>query len=164
MDFLSAMALRAGDFTADDCTYGVEDIDLEQLKPYLPMLNMHAQELRGIETRIDIGRYKQLQEKGRLLIVGARRKDNGAPVGYAIHIWDDERHFGLRIADDDAWFVFPQYRRRGIGRRLRETALAELKKIGCRIALARTKVDHPHDEVMRQLGYRPYEILYRKDL
>ena len=70
----------------------------------------------------------------------------------------------MRIAEDEAWFVFPQYRRRGIGRRLREIALQELKKAGVKIALARTKVDAPHDDLMPQLGYRRYEIVYRKDL
>jgi GNAT superfamily N-acetyltransferase len=164
MDFLTALALRPGEISNDDIAYGRETIDLDQLAPYLPMLDQHARELRGMATRINLEQYKKLQQEGRLLVIGARRKDNGAPVGYSINIWYDDLHFGLRLGLDDAWFVFPQYRRRGIGRRLREVALDELRKIGVKIALARTKYDQQHDHVMAQLGYRPYEIVYRKDL
>jgi GNAT superfamily N-acetyltransferase len=128
------------------------------------MLDQHARELRGRNTNLDIAKYKKLQAQGNLVIIGARRKDNGAPVGYSIHTWYDEMHYGLRVSEDEAWFVFPQYRRRGIGRRLREVALEELKRLGVQIAYARTKIGAPHDSLMPQLGYTPYEILYRKDL
>jgi|SRR5215471_9292373 len=164
MDMHSAMAIRAGEFASDDIAYGREEIDLDSIEPYLPMLNAHALELRGRHTKLNIAAYKKLQEQGRLVIIGARRKDNGAPVGYSIHLWHDDLHYGVRVAEDEAWFVFPQYRRKGIGRRLRETALAELERLGVRIALARTKVGAPHDNLMPELGYRPYEMVYRKDL
>ena len=162
MDFLSALAIRAD----DEIAYGREKFDpaAAEWRIILAMLNLHARELRGMETRLNIGAYTKLQDEGRLLIIGARRKDNGAPVGYSIHIWYDDLHFGLRLALDDAWFVFPQYRNRGIGRRLREVALNELRKIGVNIALARTKVDQDHPDVLTELGYHPYEIVYRKDL
>lgn len=162
MDMLTAMALRAD----DEIAYGREKMDpaSPEWRVILAMLNAHAKELRGMETRLNIASYQKLQDEGKLVIIGARRKDNGAPVGYAIHIWYDDLHFGLRLALDDAWFVFPQYRRRGIGKRLREVALNELRKIGCNIALARTKVTQDHPEVLAELGYRPYEIVYRKDL
>jgi len=163
MDFMTAMAI-ANDVTKDDIVYGREEIDLDQIAPYLAMLDQHALELRGRTTRLNIARYKELQAQGKLIIIGARRRDNGAPVGYSIHLWYDELHYGLRVAEDEAWFVFPQYRRRGIGRRLREVALAELKKCGVQIALARTKIGAPHDDLMPQLGYSPYEVVYRKDL
>jgi GNAT superfamily N-acetyltransferase len=165
MDFLSAMAISAN----DEIAYGKEKFDpaASEWRIILAMLNAHARELRGMETRLNIGTYGILQTEGRLLIIGARRKDNGAPVGYSIHIWYDDLHFGLRLALDDAWFVFPQYRNRGIGRRLREIALEELRKVGVNIALARIKIDHNkqfHNQPLEQLGYRPYEIVYRKDL
>jgi len=165
MDFLSAMAIR-DTLTADDIVYGRETIDLSgpEWRQYLPMLDQHARELRGRETNLNIAKYKELMDQGKLVIIGARRRDNGAPVGYSIHLWYDELHYGLRVAEDEAWFVWPQYRRRGIGRRLRETALAELKKLGVQIALARTKIGAPHDDLMPQLGYQPYETVYRKDL
>lgn len=161
MDMLTAIAMHG-----DEIAYGRERFEpaAPEWRIILTMLNAHARELRGMETRVNIASYAKLQDEGKLVIIGARRKDTGAPVGYSIHIWYDDLHFGLRLALDDAWFVLPQYRHRGIGRRLREVALAELKKIGCNIALARTKVDQPHDEVLGELGYRRYEIVYRKDL
>lgn len=163
MDFFSAMAINTD---PDDIAYGRERLDPAnpEWRLILAMLNAHAQELRGMDTRLNIASYEKLQDEGRLLIIGARRKDTGAPVGYSIHIWYDDLHFGLRLACDDAWFVFPQYRKRGIGKRLREVALNELRKVGCNIALARTKIDQRHDQPLAELGYRPYEIVYRKDL
>lgn len=162
MDMLTALAMT----NDDEIAYGREKMDVSgpEWRTIVAMLNSHARELRGMETRLNIGMYSKLQDQGRLLIIGARRKDNGAPVGYSVHIWHDELHYGLRVADDDAWFVFPQYRNRGIGRRLREVALEELKKLGVNIALARTKIDQSHNETMERLGYRPWEMVFRKDL
>lgn len=165
MDMLTAMALRAD----DEIAYGREKFDpaAAEWRIILAMLNAHARELRGMETRLNIGMYSKLQEEGRLLIIGARRKDNGAPVGYSSHIWYDDLHFGLRIALDDAWFVYPNYRKRGIGKKLREVALAELRKIGCHYATARLKLDDYGQLNVRpltELGYHPYEIVYRKEL
>lgn len=150
----------------DEVVYGREKMDVTspEWRIIVAMFNAHAKELRGMETKLNIAGYQKLSDEGRLLVIGARRKDNGAPVGYAIYTWYDEPHYGLRVAVDDAWFVFPQYRQRGIGRKLQEIALAELKKAGIKIALSRTKVDQSHHEVMEQLGYRPYEIVFRKDL
>lgn len=162
MDMLSALAMT----NDDEIAYGREKMDVSgpEWRTILAMFNAHARELRGMETRLNIANYQTLYDMGKLIVIGARRKDNGAPVGYSIHIWYDDLHFGLRLALDDAWFVFPQYRNRGIGKRLREVALEELKKIGVQIALARTKVDQSHNETMEQLGYRPYEVVFRKDL
>jgi GNAT superfamily N-acetyltransferase len=165
MDFLSAMAIR-DHLTADDCVYAAETFDLDrpEWKQYLPMLNHHARELRGRDTNLNVEAYKKLIQQGRLIIMVARRGDNGMAVGYSIHLWHDDLHYGNRVAEDEAWFVWPQYRRRGIGKRLREAALAELKRLGVKIALARTKVNAPHDDLMPQLGYHPFEVVYRKDL
>ena len=166
MDYITAGIIRAHEFGPDDCVYGRERLDTEspEWKFLLGMFNLHAQELRNRDTQLNLNIYKQLQEKDRLFAMGARRRDNGAPVGYSIHTWHHELHYGLRVAEDEAWFVFPQYRNRGIGRRLREVALNELRKLGCKFSLQRFKVDHPHDHLMEGLGYYPYEMVFRKDL
>src|SRR5215813_15600560 len=96
--------------------------------------------------------YKKIHNNSRIVIVSARRRDTGELVGYSSHLWYDDLHFQIRLATDDAWYVLPNYRRIGIGRRLREKALEELAAIGVKIALARTKVAAPHDRVMAELG------------
>jgi len=168
MDFHSAAALagKSPAITADDIVYAREPIDPDhpEWQRHLELINRHARELRGMDASLDLATYKNLQDKHRLVIVSARRRDTGELVGYSSHLWYDDLHFQIRLATDDAWYVLPNYRRLGIGRRLREKALEELAAIGVKIALARTKTDAPHDRVMIALGYRPYEIVHRKDL
>jgi len=168
MDFHSAAALseKSPAITADDIIYAREPIDANhpEWQLHLAVINRHARELRDMDASLDLAAYKNLQDKHRVIIVSARRRDTGELVGYSSHLWYDDLHFQIRLATDDAWYVLPNYRRIGIGRRLREKALEELAAIGVKIALARTKVAAPHDRVMAELGYRPYEIVYRKDL
>lgn len=139
----------------------------------LKLINMHAKELRGIDSELDLSTYRRLEAKGRLVIVTARlQKTDYGPlpqrdlelVGYSSHVWYEDLHFSLRTADDDAWFVLHEFRRCGIGRKLRETAHEELRKLGVRFVLARLKTSHPHDTVLPALGYQPYEVIYRKEL
>jgi GNAT superfamily N-acetyltransferase len=93
-----------------------------------PLLEAHAMEVRGKRFRLDYARYTQMELEGRLVWIVARAK--GDPVGYACSWWYRDLHFDERCAADDLWYVCPEYRRRGIGRRLKEAAHEILENCG----------------------------------
>jgi len=148
-----------------DLTYQREDFnpDAWDWLRQKGMFDAHGVELRGFPSDLDIPRYLQMQREGRLVYITVR--DTGDVVqGYSSHFWHRDLHFNARVAQDDAWYVEPALRKLGIGRRLREVALEELRKAGVRYAYGRLKTAHPHDESMRDLGYVPWETVFIKEL
>lgn len=155
----------------EDGRYGIEDIVFAREKfdtgsatwaRDKELLDQHGLELRGKTTVPDLEVYKRLNAQGKLVIVTAR-VDNLA-IGYCVHMVSKDIHFGELIAMDDVTFVAPGLRRLGIGRRLREKAIEELKAMGVKVVLARFKVAHPHDEHMKKMGFVPYETVYVKEI
>jgi aminoglycoside 6'-N-acetyltransferase I len=70
-----------------------------------------------------------------------------------------------RIGYLEAWYVDPDYRNQGIGRRLAETAEAWARSMGCREMASDTNAGYPLSPVAHAaLGYQIAEIYFRKDL
>jgi GNAT superfamily N-acetyltransferase len=127
------------------------------------LANLHGRELWGIDADLNLEQYRNLQNSGRLIMVTARLSDN-TMIGYSSHFWHRHLHFNVRIAQDDAWFVLPEFRDQGIGRELRLYSIEEFKKDGVKFAFGRLKTAHPHDSSMLNLGYKPYESVYILDV
>ncbi|PWT75077.1 MAG: hypothetical protein C5B60_05850 [Chloroflexi bacterium] len=144
--------------------YAREPLDSGSWDEKMRLIEMHAQELRGINANLDIATYRKLETKGLMIGISARRADTGELVGYCSAIWHPDLHYQMPVADDDSWYVLPEYRCYGIGKRLREKALEELRTAGVKMALARVKLSAPHDTVLSELGFVPYETVWRKDL
>ena len=69
-----------------------------------------------------------------------------------------------RIGYLEAWYVDPDWRRRGLGRRLVETAEAWARSAGCREMASDTTPDYPlSPQAHAGLGYREVQQ-FRKDL
>lgn len=149
---------------ADDVICAREEFDLKG--PEMPLvyglLKEHAAELRGIPIDPDIEAFIKGQQAGRVVIISARL--DGTIIGYCVHILVREAHFKHLVALDDLTYVAPAFRRQGIGTRLREKAQEELKKEKVRHVFARFKVGHDHPTSMAAMGYRPFEIVYIKEL
>ncbi len=148
-----------------DLVYQREDFnpDAPDWERQKSLFDAHGLELRGFKSDLDIQRYLQMQREGRLVYVTAR-DGNGIIQGYSSHFWHRDLHFLVRVAQDDAWYVAPEFRRLGIGRQLRLFALAELKVAGVKYAYGRLKTAHPHDESMTDLGYVPFETVWIKEI
>jgi GNAT superfamily N-acetyltransferase len=163
----------AHEILRDSVVCARESLESGDWEEKLNLFNEHARELRRMESALALDVYRRLEAKGRLVLVTARlQKTEYGPlpqrdqelVGYSSHIWFDDLHFSLRTADDDAWFVARPFRRCGIGRKLREKAHEVLRELGVKFVLCRLKVSAPHDEVLDQLGYTPWENTFRKEL
>lgn len=138
----------------------------ERFDPFHPQIkalnDAHAVELRGMPSDLNLAAYDNLQKEGRMIWITA--KDGDKYVGYSSHFWHRHLHFDLRIGQDDAWYVMPEYRKQGIGRRLRELAIEEMKKDNVDLVYGRLKVAHPHDDSMTGLDYKPWETVWLLNL
>lgn len=81
--------------------------------------------------------------------------DGGKPVGMTIvSLLDNYRTaaFGVRFAYVNSVYVYPQYRRRGIARRLMEMALTWARENGC--TQVRLRASNDGRPLYEQLGFR----------
>lgn len=176
-DFQEALAglqTSAGKYTNGACEFTLADIEFKREEPkpgdtsdwkrHLELFDYHGIELRDMTAVPDIETYMKLHAAGRLVLITARLKESGDLVGYSIYIVIREIHFQQVIAMDDVIFVLPHFRKIGIGTRLRQAALEECRKAGCKLLLARFKVNHMHEQTMQRLGFRPFEVTYCKDI
>jgi GNAT superfamily N-acetyltransferase len=130
---------------------------------WIELFNAHAQELRGRDTSLDLPRYMQIQKEGRLCLT-TLRNDEGELQGYASHFWHRHLHFNDRIAQDDAFYIAPAYRRHGNGLLMLEAQIEALRQDKVNYAMARRKVDHPHDAALKEIGFVPWELVHIKKL
>jgi aminoglycoside 6'-N-acetyltransferase I len=70
-----------------------------------------------------------------------------------------------RIGYLEAWYVDPEWRNQGLGRRLVEAAEAWARSVGCREMASDTTPDYPASpQAHAAVGYREVERYFRKDL
>ena len=70
-----------------------------------------------------------------------------------------------RIGYLEAWYVDPDYRQQGVGRRLVDAAEAWARSVGCREMASDTHVSYPLSPAAHAaLGYQVVDIYFRKDL
>ena len=134
-----------------------------------PLFDAHGMEVRGKKFCLDFKRYHQLEFDGRLVWVvaradvpyGERSTRLHVPVGYACSWWYRDMHFDERCAADDLWYVCPEYRGRGIGRRLKEETHEILEKsgvvrIGENIRYRADALGGVPSALMDELGFEPW--------
>lgn len=127
----------------------------------LAMINAHLLEVRGIPGDLALDRYLALQRDGRLIWITARSE---RLVGFSAHYWFRDLHFPLRVGQDTLWHVLADHRGQGIGRRLKEMGIEELRKAGCAYTSDLLRAAFSHDDLMLGLGYHRAGTIWRKPL
>ena len=107
-----------------------------------------------IPLDVDLELYSSSDKKGVLHVVVAR--DDGRVVGY-VFFWvmphPHYKSYGLQ-ASTDAFYVLPEYRKRGTGARMLMFAKASLQARGVKKLTISTKVHEDHSDVLEALGGR----------
>lgn len=112
---------------------------------------------------IDYARYRQLVEKGALVVVTAR--DDNMLIGYVTFFLMYHPHYKtVLVASEDIHYVDPAYRHRGVGTGMLKKAEETLVGKGVRFATMRTKVHADHGALLRDLGYAAMETVYGKEI
>jgi hypothetical protein len=127
------------------------------------LFDAHGIEVRGKPFDLDFKRYYQIESENRLVWIVARFE--GAPIGYACSFWYRDLHFNERVAADDLWYVDKAYREAGVGKTVKLMCHDELVKAGVVLIYdAIRATGFRHGTLMKELGFEPWGIRWRKEL
>jgi len=155
-------------YTETKVTFAVEPLEGDDFDKFKQLQSAHYSEVAGFRAALDRlnpdwDKYVALEKNGRLHLVKARAY-NGTLVGYSAHLVHTHLHYAhVLVAEDDVFYVTPTMRGRGLGKKMREFAIATLKERGVKLVLARVKphIPQPH---LEKLGYTVMETVYAKVL
>ena len=138
------------------------------LMDFMTLLPEHMAEMNyfqrnGAQFDPDYGAYCQGQNQGRFVLVTA--KDAGVLVGYIVFSVQNHIRFqSTRYAQEDLYYVVPDYRRQGIAKKLFEVAEDILKKQNVDYIFATTKTYLDRSGLLEQSGYECFEKKFAKKL
>lgn len=113
---------------------------------------------------MDLPVYRKADAAGSLAVFTARTE--GMLVGYVMHWIFRAPHYPIRIAQDDAHYLAPEYRKGWNAVRLFRFAEEQLKAMGVKQISYhhKTRIDLDKGTVFERMGYQPVERIYRKDI
>jgi GNAT superfamily N-acetyltransferase len=143
----------------DDILVAREPFPNQNDKNFRALFEAHGQEVRGRPMLIQWGRYRELQN--RFVWIVARDITSYRVIGYSGHYFYMDLHFSDKVAADDLWYVIPAARGKGIGRRVREIGLANLKALGVTTTYDFIRDGGPD---LTKLGYEKWGTRWMKHL
>jgi GNAT superfamily N-acetyltransferase len=128
------------------------------------LFSLHAAEVasRSGPVALDIPSYQDLERRGALVVVTARKA--GRIIGYLVLKIARDIHFEQRVAATDMFFVHQDERKHGIGGALIEKALGHLDWLGISKVFFGMKTKHPFRKLLRSKGFAPEEEVFVKEL
>ena len=145
-----------------------EDKFVDVLMDFMTLLPEHMAEMNyfqrnGAKFDPDYGAYIKGQDQGRFVLVTA--KDEGLLVGYIVFgIGTHIRYKSTLVAQEDLYYVVPEYRRQGIAKRLFEEAEKVLKTYRVDFIFATTKTYLDRSGLLEQSGYECFEKKFGKKI
>ena len=144
----------------------------EKFKDVLPefdkLLTAHMAEmnyfgLNGAKFDPDYDKYVRGQELGYFVLITAR--DNGVLVGYTVFgVQTHIRYKSTVYAQEDLYYVCPEYRRQGIAKQLFVEVEKVLKTRKVEFIFATTKTYHNRSGLLEQSGYKQFELKFAKKI
>lgn len=131
----------------------------------VPLLVRHWKEVAlnhaAVPLDIDEAKYRELDEKGALHIVTARRE--GRLIGYHVAIVATHLHYASTLHGiTDVYWIDPELRHGITAVRMFSRVEKELKGLGVRKLFTATKLHLDQGRLFESLGYKPVERLYAK--
>jgi len=145
-----------------------EDTFENVMMDFMILLPEHMAEMNyfhknGAKFDPDYGAYIRGQDQGKFVLVTA--KDSGVLVGYIVFgISRHIRYQSTLVAQEDLYYVVPDYRRQGIAKKLFEVAEAKLKEYNVDFVFATTKTYLDRSGLLEQSGYECFEKKFAKKI
>lgn len=107
--------------------------------------------------------FERLEDLGLVIAVTAR--DDTKLVGYVIYLLQPMMHYAhVRLAQEDAHYLMPEYRTGWNAVRMFRFAEGELRAAGAHATVVHTKAAMDRGSLFSYLGYQRHETLYLKRL
>lgn len=131
------------------------------------LLGEHYEEIAEFKHLLvldpDYSRYEEVEKRNGLRVITAR--ENGRLVGYIVFFIYKHLHYkSVLVASDDIHFICKEKRAGSVGIRLFREGERALRAAGVKFILVRCKAKHDHSRIFEHLGYRPFDIMYAKEL
>ena len=143
----------------------IEELDPELILELNDMLNQHKEELCSFDTELkpDWVEYSAAQKTGAFVAYIAR--EEGIAIGYAGFFLRNHLHYtDLKVANQDVFFLDPEYRGGSKGLRLLRFCEESLKDMGVSILFQHAKANTPFDKILPAIGYDHHENIYSRRL
>lgn len=133
-----------------------------------PLLREHWEALARnreiVPLAVDEAVYQAAEARDALVAVTAR--DAGALVGYAVYFLRRHPHYNTTLwATNDVFWITPDARRVGVGKRLFEFVETTLKGLGVVVMNTSYKLQHPEaGPLLQAMGHEPIEMVHQKVL
>lgn len=116
-----------------------------------------------VPLALNLNQYLDYDTVGVLQIVTARDKTcDDLLVGFVFaFVHPHIMHAGRGWCILNLYYLFPEYRQRGIGRAMMETVLAFLREAKVSVVEASEKIGHTHG-LFERLGFKPTDTVLRK--
>jgi GNAT superfamily N-acetyltransferase len=143
---------------ATEIVFAIESVDSAEaaLRELVPAHHREVNEFDECALDINWPAYHHADQQGRYVLITAR--SGGDLVGWVGYfVYEHLRHRGSCMAREDWYYVRPEQRGQGIGRRLFELAEQTLQKRGVKRIIMSCKVAADHTGLIEDLGYQHYE-------
>ena len=134
---------------------------LDEVKP---VLQKHYEEIsasKQFRLNPNYVAYFQLQDQGLLTVVTCR--DEGKLVGYiAFFVMPHMHYLDCKTANEDLYFILPEYRKGMTGIKLFKKAEEILKQKGVQRIILSCKTNFDHSKIFERLGYQFFEKHFNK--
>jgi len=131
------------------------------LKPHMAEINITQK--YGFEFKPDYLKYMKLQEVGVLTVLTCR--SNKELIGYTFfNIFNGIRFPDCKTAREDLYYIKPEFRGQGLGKKLFIETEKLLKEKGANQVIFTTKTYQDYSHIFESLGYEFYEKQFSKKL
>jgi GNAT superfamily N-acetyltransferase len=130
-----------------------------------PLAQAHWEEVNVFDVPLDIdwNQYLKLDQVGRYNLTTVRISER--LVGWlGFFVYPHLRHQNLLLAREDWYYVVPDSRSQGLGRKLFTHAELNLRDHGVDRIMVSCKVHQDHTGLLESLGYQHYEKNFTKAL
>jgi GNAT superfamily N-acetyltransferase len=144
----------------------------EQLKDFIPefdaLLRPHMSEINmtqryGFEFKPNYLQYIKMQEFGATIVLTCRNDDE--LIGYAVfNIYPSIRYPDCKMAREDLYYIKPEFRGNGLGKRLFIEIEKFLKEKDVDQVVFTTKTYQDYSHIFESIGYEFYEKHFIKKL
>jgi GNAT superfamily N-acetyltransferase len=144
----------------------------EQLKDFIPefdaLLRPHMSEINmteryGFEFKPEYKKYIKQQESGFLHVLTCR--NDAELIGYMVFsVFPSIRYPDCMMSREELCYIKPEFRNKGLGKRLFVETEKLLKEKGANQVVFTTKTYKDHSYILEGLGYKFYEKHFIKKL
>lgn len=87
-----------------------------------------------------------------------------SPIGYFLMFVGPDLHYKVIVAQEDTYYLLPEYRGQGIGSRMFDEAERRALELGAQVLRIKTRKAHDNSALLERKGFTAGDTIYQKIL